>query len=99
MKIEIEIPDAEWALLAARADAHGLKVPDLIRAGIREVMPHGLPLGEHVRLLVRAGYPDAVVAERLGMTNRQVSEVRRRAGLPANRFHRGASRVTERKAS
>lgn len=99
MKIVVNIPDREWAVLVDRAEAHGLRVPDLIRAGIQSVMPHRLPLGEDVLRLVRAGFPDALIAERLGVPNQTVQRIRQRAGLPANRFSRSGSRAADRRSA
>lgn len=99
MKIVVNIPDREWAILVDRAEAHGLRVPDLIHAGIRSVMPHRLPLGEDVLQLVRAGFPDALIAERLGVPNATVQGIRRRAKLPANRFSRSGSRAADRRSA
>ena len=101
MKITVDIPDNEWALLVARAEAHDLKVRDLIRAAIDDVMPHRLPLRDHVLLLVKAGMSDKAVGMRLNLTNAQVARIRKTAGVPANPFrpeHR-AQIINERKAS
>lgn len=93
MKVTVDIPDREWAIMVTRAEQHGLKIPDLIRAGITSVMPHNRPIGDDVIMLVRAGYPDARIAERLGVVNGTVARIRRRAGLPANRFRRSEGRA------
>lgn len=84
------IPDREWAQLVDRAEANGLRLTDLIRAGIESVMPHERPIGADVLDLVRAGLADAVIGERLGVPNATVSRIRRQAGLPANHL-RGRS--------
>ena len=88
MKVTVDIPDREWAVLLDRAEANGLKVPELLHMAIRSVFPHTRPMGEDVLILVRAGFPDRQVAERLGVTNAVVQRLRRKAGLPANRFAR-----------
>jgi len=85
MKITVEIPDMQWADILRRAEDHGLKVEDLIRAGITEVLPRNLPVDKKITLMVKAGFPDRIIAERLGLTNAAVIRVRHRQKLPANR--------------
>ncbi len=96
MRVVVNIPDHEWAQLVNEAEANGLRVPDLIRAGIESVRPHRRPIGADVLDLVRAGFADAVIGERLGVPNATVSRIRRQAGLPANHF-RGRSGGTNRR--
>lgn len=85
MKITVEIADTQWADILRRAEDHGLKVEDLIRAGITEVLPRNLPVDKKITLMVKAGFPDRIIAERLGLTNAAVIRVRNRQKLPANR--------------
>lgn len=85
MKITVDIPDLQWADMLRRAEDHGLKVEDLIRAGITEVLPRNLPADKKIILMVKAGFPDRIIAERLGFTNAAVIRVRHREKLPANR--------------
>lgn len=99
MRVVVNIPDRDWAVLVDRAEAHGLKVPDVILAAIHQVMPHRRPVGEDVLRLVRAGFPDALVGERLGIDKSAVARIRQRAGLPANRFHGRSGGSNGRKAS
>jgi len=97
MKVVVDIPDREWAQLVGRAEEHGLRVPELLRVAIEEAVPAERPLRVRVLELVVAGLPDAVIARELQLTNRAVSDIRRKAGLPANHLHRGGN--NERKAS
>jgi DNA-binding CsgD family transcriptional regulator len=86
VRVVLNFSDRDWAMLVDRAEAHGLKVPDLLVAAVHQVMPHERPVGDDVLRLVRAGFPDALIGERLGLDNATVKRIRRRAGLPANRF-------------
>lgn len=88
MKVTIDIPDREWALMVERAESHGLRVAELIRAAINDAIPNRMPFPEQVLHLVRAGFPDARIAERFGVPNNAVKTIRLKAGLPANRFVR-----------
>ncbi len=84
MKVVVDIPDAEWAVLVGRAEAHGLRVPDLVRAGIEEILPRERPTREVVALLAKAGFSDAQIAGWLGLANQTVAVHRRAARIPAN---------------
>jgi len=97
MRVVVDIPDREWAQLVNRAEEHNLRISELLRAAIEEAVPAERPLKIRILELVAAGYPDAVIAHHVGVTNRAVSDARRKAGLPANPLHRGGN--NERKAS
>jgi hypothetical protein len=84
MRVTVDIPDAEWAVLVSRAEAHGLRVPDLVRAGIEEILPRHRPTRDVVTLLVKAGFSDSQIAGWLDLTNHTVATYRRDARLPAN---------------
>jgi hypothetical protein len=99
MKITVEISDKDWAALVSRAEAHNLRVPDLIRAGIAHVMPHGVPLREKVRLMVEAGFPDREIGFRLNLTNAQVARIRAGLNLPANHINGRSGGTNERKVA
>lgn len=88
MKITIDIPDRHWAEMVIRAESHGLKIAELIRVAIDDAIPNRMPFPEQVLHLVKAGYPDARIAERYGVTNNAIKTIRLKAGLPANRFTR-----------
>ena len=87
----IELPDREWARLAAIADNRGVRVADLLVATIGELID---PLDQRrrIRLAVEKGLSDAVVAERVGVPKPYVAAVRRDLGLPPNRPRSLASR-------
>lgn len=91
MKITIDIPDRDYATMVSRAEAHGLKVNELIRHAIYSAVPNQRPFGADVILMVKAGYPDAVIAERFDVTNATVKRIRAKAGLPANKFKRSGT--------
>lgn len=99
MKVELNIPDADWARLVGVAEQQGVRIPQLILAATLELMPWKDTTTSRVEHLVRAGLQDAVIAERLGMPNWRIATIRRELGLPANPFHRGEGRNVERKAS
>lgn len=88
MKVTIDIPDRNWAQLVERAESHGLRIADLIRVAINDAIPNRMPFPEQVLHLVKAGFPDARIAERFGVTNNAIKTIRLKAGLPANRFVR-----------
>lgn len=88
MRVTIDIPDRDYGVMVSRAEAHGLKVNELIRHAIYSTVPHQRPFGADVILMVQAGYPDAVIAERFDVTNATVKRIRLKAGLPANKFTR-----------
>lgn len=90
MKVTLDIPDREWARLVTAAEAHGVRVADLVRDGVRRAVPAEWSAAERIVRLVVEGLPDAVIAERLGVAKQYVGRVRRRAGRPPNRFDRSA---------
>ncbi|MBW1639264.1 hypothetical protein G3H63_09295 [Microbacterium resistens] len=99
MRVVIDMPDSDWARLLEVAEAHGVRLPQLILAAALELMPWRDTLADRVAHLARAGLPDARIAERLDLPNYRVAEMRRDAGIPANRFTRGEGRTTGRKTA
>lgn len=97
MRIHVDIPDRDWARLVGVAEERGIRLPDLVYAAVLDLMPWRDTLADQVQHLARAGFPDARIAERLGITNSQASALRREAEIPANRFTRGEGRNTGRK--
>lgn len=97
MKVVVDIPDREWAQMVKRAEEHNFRIPELLKTAIEMAIPTERPFHMQVLDMVAEGVPDAVIAAELGVTNRAVSDVRRKAGLPANPLHRGGN--NERKAS
>lgn len=85
--ITIKLGDAEHRLLEDRATRAAMTLEEFIiagaltRAGLSTVV---------VRVLARVenGKCDADIASELGLTNSQVSDIRRGLGLPANRRYR-----------
>lgn len=85
--MNVKLPDQVWGRLASVADDRGVTVEQLLIAAVAEVVK---PRDRRERVLhyVRAGYTDARVAEATGELKHYVGDVRRRAGLPANRQRR-----------
>lgn len=90
MRITLDLPDKQWAALVDVADRQQVKVNDLIARSVLSLIPREIPARERIPDLVRAGLPDAVIAERLRVLKSFVAEVRRAHSLPPNRFDRGA---------
>jgi len=86
MKLTVDIPDQKWARMVELAESRGLKVADLVRAGVISAFPQRPVLSEQIVRLVTTGLPDAVIAERLACAKSTVAGHRRAAGLPANPF-------------
>jgi len=99
MRITVDIPDRDWARLVGVAEERGVKLPELVYAAVLDLMPWRDTIADQVQHLARAGFPDARIAERLGVNNAQVSALRREAGIPANRFTRGEGRNPGRKTA
>lgn len=85
MKVEITLPSQVWGRLASLAEERNTDVGGLIADSIRATIDH--PRGNTARIeqAVRNGWADGDIAVVLGMTRAAVAQLRRRAGLPANR--------------
>lgn len=82
--MNVNVPTPVWARMVNVAEARGVKVEDILVAAIVEVTkPRNRK--ERVLELVRAGLPDAVIAERTGELKNYVGAARRAAHLPPNR--------------
>lgn len=82
--MNVNVPTTVWARMVNVAEARGVKVEDILVAAIVEVTkPRNRK--ERVLELVRAGLPDAVVAERTGELKNYVGDTRRKAHLAPNR--------------
>lgn len=81
------LPDDVWGLLATVADDRDTTVSDLLVAAVAQIVKPR-DRRERVLLLVRAGFTDALTAERTGELRQYVGSIRRGAGLPANRQKR-----------
>ena len=80
----VKLPDAVWGRLATVADVRGVDVPDLLVAALTEILkPRNRR--EHIVFLAQAGYTDARICEATGELRQYVGDVRRKAGISANR--------------
>lgn len=85
MKVTVEIRDADYWRLANIADTRGIKVSDMLRAGIAQVVTAASTPRDTVQMLVLAGLPDGEISKRTGMTVATIADHRRKLGLPPNR--------------
>lgn len=78
------VPSKVWGRIASIAEDRGTTVEEILVAALKEIVR---PTNRHERVLqlVRAGLTDARVAERTGELKNYVANVRRQAGLKANR--------------
>ncbi|GAA1148051.1 hypothetical protein GCM10009651_35970 [Microbacterium natoriense] len=83
MEIKVNISDREWWQLVNTIEDRDVKVSDLAVIGFKEA--RGVTRDDMIQAFVRAGLPDADIAERLGMFVYQVAGRRRWFGLKANR--------------
>jgi hypothetical protein len=90
MRIPLDLPDPVWVALVELADAKNVKVNDLLRRAVLGLIPAEVPARERIPVLVQAGLPDAVIAERLRVGKAFVGDIRRAHGLKPNRFDRAA---------
>jgi hypothetical protein len=90
MRVVLNLPDKHWAALVDIADKQAVKVNELIARTILTLIPREIPARDRIPGLVKAGLPDAVIAERLNVRKAFVAEVRRAYGMPPNRFDRAA---------
>ncbi len=84
----IHVPEPVWGRLASLADDRGVQIEDLLTAAIISIT-QPQTVREQILQMVRAGLPDAVIADHIGYTLSQVAVVRRSAKLPANSMGRG----------
>lgn len=81
--IRIEIPLESYQQLAEAAQYSGHETIADMLLGIALRMT-GIPEQSTLEVLHRQGLPDADIARQLNVTNRHVSDRRRKLGLPAN---------------
>lgn len=81
----ITIPLQVWGRLASEADNRGVTIADLLVATVQQIIRPPAGRSEMVAALVRAGFTDREVCERLGEQRSYVAQQRRAAGLAANR--------------
>lgn len=85
MRVPLEIPDTVWGRLADIADGRGVKVTQVVNEALTAVAsPRGY-LADRIILAVLNGQCDADIAAELGLTNRQVQDVRLGAHMKANK--------------
>lgn len=104
MRVTFEIPDQIWGRLASIADDGDTDVPTLMTLAAARIVNRDAArvlraAKRHERVLrgVRAGLTDAEIALRTGDLKNYVADVRRGAGLPANRRQR--QNINERKTA
>lgn len=84
VKVSVELPQNVWGRLATIAEDRGVTVAQVIGgAVIHELRPKDRR--QWILALVKSGYCDRRVAEITGELKQYVSQVRRAAGMPANR--------------
>lgn len=83
MKVTVNITDREWWHLSELAEAHGVKVTDLVMLGLKKAPT--VTQDDIIRALVNSGLPDADIADRLGILVYRVAARRRWMGLKANK--------------
>lgn len=89
-RIVVEIPDKALFAISDAAEMAGQTVTEfLLSTGMRMAGIRGAAL-DSVQRLHALGFSDSEIGRRLDMTNRAVTEQRRRLNLPPNRLIRGA---------
>lgn len=89
VQLTVRVERALAIRLEERAADLGIEPDELLDAALRGLLPEvaepGRRIGDVILGLVREGLCDAEIAGRTGMLVGHVAEVRRAAGLPANR--------------
>lgn len=85
MIVEIPVPDRDWWQLCDVAEARGVRVVDMLRAAVADVVEAAWTPDDLVKRWVLAGFPDGEISKRTGMTVADVAHRRRRMGLAANK--------------
>lgn len=80
------LPDTIWGRIISVAEDRGVTVEDILVAAVRQIIDPAT-VEERIIDLVRAGWPDKVIAGKTGELVNHVAAVRRSAGLPPNKFH------------
>ncbi|MBN6777411.1 hypothetical protein JRG19_02450 [Pseudoclavibacter alba] len=91
--VTVRLPERVWGRLATVAENEGTTVPELIADAIKgrvaPLMEQSAPASKVTKArvveLVAAGIDDGAISRDLNLTRRQVAEIRRRAGLRANK--------------
>ena len=87
MIIEYSVPDRDWWQVASVCEQRGTTVTALLDAAFADVLRAVWTPDLAIATYVRAGFPDAEIARRTGMTVNVVADRRRTLKLPANRRH------------
>ena len=92
MKFQVDLPDAVFWKLAARAEEYDMKVPEYTAELALAASSASIPQdADPVVIAWRSGLTDAEIGRKLNLTNSSVASRRRRYGLPANRrFTKGS---------
>lgn len=93
--IPVHLPEIVWGKLATVADDRGVTVEDILTTAVMQLIAPSTA-EERIIQFARAGFPDAVIADRTGQLLARVAEIRRGAGIPANRYRRSAAMNQER---
>ena len=83
--IPVYLPEPIWGRIATIADDRGVSVEDLLTTAVMQIISPGT-VEERIVDLVRAGFPDKVIASRTGEVVGRVANIRRNAGLAPNKF-------------
>lgn len=86
MKVTLTFGDVMGRELLRIADEDHVRVTDVIFRTVKQLVGSRLPLRDRIPVMVRAGLPDAVIAQRLNVSHEFVAKVRRRSGLRSNRM-------------
>ena len=82
MKIQVDLDPVMVKAIRRAARARGVSPGDIVR---KALAPGAPATRVRIREMHADGWPDAVIARELGLTNGHVATVRRGMGLPANR--------------
>lgn len=74
-----------WGRLATVADDRGVSIEDVLEAAIESLIKPAT-VEDRVLQLVRAGYPDRIIAGTTGLLLERVRTIRRKARLAPNKY-------------
>lgn len=83
--VPVYLPEPIWGRLATVADDRGVSVEDILTTAVRQLIDP-MTVEEQIVDLVRAGWPDKIIAAKTGQVLGRVARVRRAAHLPPNKF-------------
>lgn len=85
MKVTLNLPDRDWAVVLSEAESYGLSTADYIALSIRRMSDERRQLLLSVALMHSHGLHDGDISQALGRTRALVAAARRELGLPVNR--------------